>query len=117
MAINKVDSSNYFNQLKGTTINALFKDGEVNSMRAKGNAANIYYATDDYKKFVGVNKSTSDIIDVFFDEGKPIRVVFLRNLEGTTFPMRQVNHEELKLKNFNWQINRRPKSKFDILSN
>jgi len=117
MAINKVDSSDYFNQLKGTTINALFINGEVNSMRAKGNAANIYYATDDYKKFVGVNKSTADVIDVFFDEGKPQRVVFLRNLEGTTFPMRQVNHEELKLKNFDWQSNRRPKSKFDILSN
>ncbi len=117
MAISKVESSDYFNQLKGRTINALFKDGEVNSMRAKGNAANIYYATDDYKKFVGVNKSTADIIDVFFDDGKPKRVVFLRNLEGTSFPMRQVNHEELKLKNFNWQSNRRPKSKFDILSN
>lgn len=117
MAINRADSSNYFNQLKGTTINALFIDGKVNSMRAKGNAANIYYATDDYKKFIGVNKSTADIIDVFFDEGKPQRVVFLRNLEGTTFPMRQVNHEELKLKNFNWQSDRRPKSKFDILSN
>jgi len=117
MAINRADSSNYFNQIKGTTINALFIDGKVNSMRAKGNAANIYYATDDYKKFIGVNKSTADIIDVFFDEGKPQRVVFLRNLEGTTFPMRQVNHEELKLKNFNWQSDRRPKSKFDILSN
>jgi len=117
MAINRADSSNYFNQLKGTIINALFIDGKVNSMRAKGNAANIYYATDDYKKFIGVNKSTADIIDVLFDEGKPKRVVFLRNLEGTTFPMRQVNHDELRLKNFNWQSDRRPKSKFDILSN
>lgn len=117
MAINRADSSNYFNQLKGTTINALFEDGTINSMRAKGNAANIYYATDDYKKFIGVNKSTAEIIDVLFDDGKPKRVIFLRNLEGTTYPMRQVNHDELKLKNFNWQSNRRPKSKFDILSN
>lgn len=117
MAINRVDSSIYFNQLKGTTINAQFTDGKINLMRAKGNAANIYYATDEQKKFIGVNKSNSDIIDVFFEDSKPQRVVFLRNLEGTTFPMRQVNHEELKLRGFNWQNNKRPKSKFDILSN
>lgn len=117
MAINRVDSSNYFNQLKGTTINAQFTDGKISLMRAKGNAANIYYAIDETKKFIGVNKSNSDVIDVFFEDSKAQRVVFLRNLEGTTYPMRQVNHEELKLRGFKWQNDKRPKTKFDILSN
>ncbi|MEI6263712.1 MAG: OstA-like protein [Sphingobacteriia bacterium] len=117
MAINRLDSSDYFNQLKGTTINAYFTDGKIDKMRSKGNAANIYYAQDDYKKFIGVNKSSSDIIDVLFDDGKPQRVLFLRGLEGTTYPMRQINHEELKLRGFKWQQAKRPKSKFDILSN
>lgn len=117
MAINRVDSSIYFNQLKGTTINALFTDGKISSMRAKGNAANVYYATDEEKRFIGVNKSSSDVIDVFFDDSKPQRVVFLRNLEGMSYPMRQVNHDELKLRNFKWFAEKRPKTKFDILSN
>ncbi len=117
MAINRLDSSDYFNQLKGTTINAYFTDGKIDKMRSKGNAANIYYAQDDFKKFIGVNKSTSDIIDVLFDDGKPQKVLFLRGLEGTTYPMRQINHDELKLRGFNWQNTKRPKSKFDILSN
>ncbi len=117
MAINKVDSSEYFNQLKGRTLNTLFIDGKISSMRSKGNAANIYYATDDYKKFIGVNKSTADVIDIFFEDSKPQKVVFLRNLEGTTYPMRQVNHTEIRLRNFKWQIDKRPKSSFDILSN
>lgn len=117
LAINRVDSAEYYNQLKGRTINALFTDGQITSMRAKGNAENIYYAQDDYKKFVGVNKSSADVIDIFFDDNKPKRVIFLRNLDGTTYPMRQVNHEELKLRGFKWIIDKRPKSKFDILSN
>ncbi|MDD2793653.1 MAG: OstA-like protein [Sediminibacterium sp.] len=117
MAINRVNSSVYFNQLKGTSINALFTDGKISSMRAKGNAANVYYATDEEKRFIGVNKSSSDIIDVFFDDSKPQRVVFLRNLEGKSYPMRQVDHEELKLRNFKWLNDKRPKTKFDILSN
>ena len=117
LAINRVGSADYYNQLKGRTINALFTDGQITSMRAKGNAENIYYAQDDYKKFVGVNKSSADVIDIFFDDNKPKRVIFLRNLDGTTYPMRQVNHDELKLRGFKWIIDKRPKSKFDILSN
>jgi len=116
MAINRVDSSDYFNQLKGRIINALFTDGKVNLMHAKGNSSNIYYATDDNKKFIGVNKSTADVIDVYFKESKPDRVLFIRNLQGTTYPMRQINHDELRLRGFKWQIEKRPKSKFDILS-
>lgn len=115
MAINKVDSSDYFNQLRGTTINALFTDGKINSMRAKGNAENVYYATDEEKSFIGVNKSTADIIDVFFEESKPQKVVFLRNLDGTTYPMRNTNHDELKIRGFKWQDALRPKSKYELL--
>ncbi|MFM9776322.1 hypothetical protein ACKI1Z_42250, partial [Streptomyces galilaeus] len=70
-----------------------------------------------YKKFVGVNKSSADVIDIFFDDNKPKKVIFLRNLDGTTYPMRQVNHNELRLRGFKWIIDKRPKSKFDILSN
>lgn len=117
MAINRVDSSVYFNQLKGTSINALFTDGKISSMRAKGNAANVYYATDEEKRFIGVNKSSSDVIDVFFEDSKPQKVVFLRNLEGKSYPMRQVDHDEIKLRNFKWLNDQRPKTKFDILSN
>ncbi len=117
MAINRVDSSIYYNQIKGTSINALFTDGKINNMRAKGNAENVYYGIDEFKKFIGVNKSSADIIDVFFDDSKPQKVVFLRNLEGVSYPMKQVNHDEIKLKNFKWLNNKRPKTKFDILAN
>ncbi len=116
MAINKVDSSIYFNQLRGTTLNALFIDGKINTMRAKGNAENVYYATDEDKSFIGVNKSTADIIDVFFEDSKPQKVVFLRNLEGTTFPMRSTNHDELKIRGFKWHDELRPKSKYELLT-
>jgi len=116
MAINKLDSSDYFNQLRGTTLNALFVDGKINTMRAKGNAENVYYAIDEDKSFIGVNKSTADIIDVFFDDSKPQKVVFLRNLDGTTYPMRSTNHDELKIRGFKWHDTIRPKSKYELLT-
>ncbi|MEO0065934.1 MAG: hypothetical protein RI983_1260 [Bacteroidota bacterium] len=115
MAINKVDSVDYYNQLRGTTINANFVDGKINDMRAKGNAENVYYAQDEEKNFIGVNKSSADVIDVFFEDSKPQKVVFLRNLEGTTYPMRSTNHEDLKIRGFKWLESLKPKSKYDLL--
>ena len=117
LSISKVDSSNYFNQVKGNSINALFDStGQVDFLTARGSAENIYYAQDEQKRFVGVNKNSSDLIEIIFAEGKPKRVKFINNLEGNLLPMRgKTNHDELKLKSFNWQDKLRPKSKFDLL--
>jgi hypothetical protein len=117
MAINKVDSAgNYYNQVKGRTINGYFKEGSIEFMRAKGNSESVYYAQDEGNKFIGVNKATADIIDMYFDEKKPQRVVFRSNLAGTSYPMRQVNHEELKLRGFKWLEVLRPKSQYDLFT-
>jgi len=117
MAISK-ESKDFFNQVRGSSMNAYFKDGKINFMKTKGSPAdNVYYAVDDNKKFVGVNKSSSDIIDVYFEEGKPQKVVFVSNLEGVMYPMRQVDHESLKVRKFQWLDDKRPKTKLDIFVN
>lgn len=117
MAISKVDSTQFFNQLKSTTINALFEDGRIYFMRAKGNAENVYYGQDEQNRFIGVSKSSSDVIDMLFDDSKPKRVSFIRGFDGTSYPMRQANHDELKIRGFQWLDKIRPKTKFDILAN
>jgi len=117
MAISKVDSTQFFNQLRSTTINALFEDGKIYFMRAKGNAENVYYGQDEQNRFIGVSKSSSDVIDMLFDDSKPKRVSFIRGFDGTSYPMRQANHEELKIRGFQWLDKIRPKTKFDILAN
>ncbi|HEX3024443.1 MAG TPA: OstA-like protein [Chitinophagaceae bacterium] len=117
MAISK-ESKDYFNQVRGTTMNAYFKNGKIHYMRTKGSPAdNVYYAVDDNKKFVGVNRSTSSLIEVYFEDGKPQKVVFVNNLNGTMYPMRQVNHDDIKVRKFKWLEDKRPKTKLDILAN
>lgn len=116
LTINQVDSTDFFNQLKGRTINAYFTNGNINYIRASGNAESVYYGQDDNHKFLGVNQSTSDVIDMFFEDKKPQKIVSRNNLQGTFYPMRQVNHEELKLRGFEWQEELRPKSKEELLS-
>ncbi len=107
----------YYNQVKGRTINGYFINGEMDYVRAKGSAESIYYAQDDSSKFIGVNRATADVIDMYFKERQADRVVFRSNLIGTSYPMRQADPNEMRLHNFQWLDNRRPKTKYDLFGN
>lgn len=113
LAINRAEK-NLYNQVKGNTIDGLFNKGEIEFFRAKGGAENIYYTADEEGGFVGVNRSTSDVIDVTFRERKPYKVVFRNNLQGTLSPIKQVNHSEMKVRGFRWLDEKRPKTKFEL---
>ena len=121
MSIQKL-TDKYYNQIKGNTINGYFINGKVDNLRAKGNAETVYYGLDEKNKYVAVNKATCDVIDMYFEQkadgsAKPQKIVLRNNLEGTAYPMRQVNHEEIRLRKFKWLDTQRPKSKFDFFSN
>jgi lipopolysaccharide export system protein LptA len=113
LAINKV-GPNFFNQIKGTTINGYFKDGQMDFMRAKGNAESIYYVSDDKKAYTGVNKAHADIIDMIFVNKELDRVVLRNDAEGSMIPFKKVNFDEMRLRGFKWQEERRPKSKQEL---
>jgi lipopolysaccharide export system protein LptA len=114
LALNKLER-NLYNQVKGNTINGYFENGNVNFFKAKGNAENIYYAADDNGGFIGANRSTSDVIDVYFADRKPNKVVLRNNLEGTITPMRQINYTEFKVRGFKWLADKRPKTRYELL--
>jgi len=117
MAVSQVDSTQYFNQVKGRTINAWFEDGKINYMRVRGNVEKVYYGQDEQKRFISVDKSTADLMNIIFGDGKLQRISFINNLDGTTYPMHQVDHNDLRIRGFQWLDPVRPKSKFDILGN
>ena len=98
---------------RSNVINAFFKNGEIFHIYTKGSPAdNVYYAQDDNKKFIGVNKSTSDVINVYLANNKAEKVTFINNLTGTMYPMGQVNHDDLKVRHFRWDESQKPKNKF-----
>jgi archaellum component FlaG (FlaF/FlaG flagellin family) len=118
MAVSQVDSTQYFNQAKSNTMNARFHDGKISSVHLKGSAENVYYSQDEKNRFRSVDKATSSVINILFDNNnKPRRISYVQGYDDTQYPMRQANHEELKLRGFKWLDAVRPKSKFDILGN
>ena len=71
---------------------------------------------DNDKKFIGVNHSNAQIIEITFKDSQPVKVVLRNQLTGKMTPIRQASPTDLKIKGFKWLEELRPKTKFDILS-
>lgn len=115
-AINKVDSTIYYNQLRGNRLSALFIDGSLSKMKTKGNAENIYFALDEHKKFIGINHSGAQSIEINFENKEVSKVVFINQLVGKMSPIGQTPAQDMRLKGFKWLEDQRPKNKYEILS-
>ena len=118
LLVNKV-LGDFFNQIKSERMDGYLTDGSMDSVRAKGFAECIYYIQNEDSSFTGVNQSNSDLIDVYFSadstgEKGIQRVVFRSAVKGTLWPMRAKTPEELRLQNFKWLDNRRPKTKYEL---
>ncbi len=110
--------TNMYNQIKGNTLNGYFKEGVIDYMRSQGSAEAIYYIKDDSMALVGVNKvNKADIIDLIFLNKQLNKVVLRQDADGIMYPIRKANLDEMKLRNFKWLEERRPKTKFELFEN
>lgn len=115
-SINKTPES-FFNQIKGNRLNGVFKDGNIDYIRAKGNAESVYYLMDDDSAYLGMNYARADAISMYFVEKELKKVTWVIGVEGTTYPFRQIPEDKKELRNFKWQENRRPKTKYELFGN
>lgn len=104
----------FYNQVKGKNIKVDFKDGELFKMYVEGNAETVYYARDDSSAYIAVNKTVCSEMVLTFGNNKVERIKFITSPQSTLMPMRQANHESLRLKGFKWEKNSRPKGLADL---
>jgi OstA-like protein len=110
--------NNMYNQIKGNTLNGYFKNGDIDFMRSKGSAEAVYYIKDDSMALVGVNRvNKADVIDMIFRDKQLNKVVLRIDADGVMYPIRKVNLDEMKLRNFKWLDKQRPKTKFELFEN
>jgi lipopolysaccharide export system protein LptA len=112
-AVNLSDKLMY-NQIKGNRLNGYFREGQIDYMRAQGNAESVYYVKDEKNYLVGINNATSDIIDMRFKNKELNKVVFISEVNGTMYPIKQATEQNKILRNFKWLEDKRPKTKFEL---
>lgn len=114
LVINKTKEG-LFNQMGGRTINGYFTDGAIESIRVKGTPAeSVFYPQDDDSAYIGMNRSSGDVIDIFFVKKELNKIKFINDVNGTLYPLEQVPPDAKFLKKFAWLDNRRPKNKLEL---
>jgi lipopolysaccharide export system protein LptA len=114
MIINKT-TQGFYNQVTGKTINGYFVNGVIDYMRVRGSQSeSIYYAQDEDSAYVGMNRATGDVIDLYFKNEDLKKVLFVNDIKGKMYPMKQIPEDQKFLKNFIWLDERRPKNKLEL---
>jgi hypothetical protein len=104
-----------YNQGGGRTLNAYFIEGKINYTRIKGSPAEtIFYAQDGDSAYVGMNRSSGDVVDVYFEKEEVRKIKFINNVDGIMYPLNQIPSEKKYLRNFKWEDKRRPKNKLEL---
>ncbi len=111
--LNSTDE-NFYNQIKGREITAEFDGDDLRRMFVEGNAESVYYVLDDAGAYSSVNKMICSRMLVMFGDNKVDGIKFYTKPTATMFPMKQVDHDGLKMKGFRWEKKRRPKNQSDL---
>ena len=105
----------HFTQLKGKELWAYFKNDTLNRIDITGNVQGLYYIKNAKNKLQGANIIESSYVKLLSKNGKVDQATFVKKPKGKAIPMKDVNPKELELKGFNWQYEKRPKCKEDLL--
>lgn len=116
LVIQKADSldEHKFNQIFGKRMEGIFAQDSIRKLNVIGNAQIIYYVKQK-KTYKGVNKTICSDLSVWFNSNGVDKATFRNKPESTIYPLADVNDNEMRLKNFVWLENKRPKKKSDIL--
>lgn len=110
----KQETDTYFDQLAGKEMTAFVRDGEVHQINVDGNAETIFFPQDDDGSYVGVNKTQSSYVKLYFENQKIHHIVFTTTTTGTMYPLDQATPAQMRLGSFFWADSQRPKVPGDV---
>jgi len=108
------DDTGKFNQIKGRDMAGYFKNNDLYKIRVLGNAETIYYAREEDSTLIGINKAISSDMLIFLEKNELMSITYIGQPSATLWPEKEVSPYDLKLKNFKWIEDRRPRKKEDI---
>jgi hypothetical protein len=108
------DDTSRFNQIKGKEMVGHFRDNQLYKIRVMGNAETIYYAREDDKSLIGVNKGVSSNMLIFVIENQVKKITYIGSPAYNLYPEKDLAPNDVKLKGFVWMEENRPLEKRDI---
>jgi len=106
------DTLLHFNQVKGRTMEALFKDSEIDKIYVNGNGESIYYVNDDNDPndifLLGMNRILCSDMTIRMVEEEVDNISFYVKPEAKFIPPDELSDEIQQLQGFSWRSSERP---------
>ena len=97
-----------YNQVKGRTMVAYFRQGKMARIDVLGNAESLYFTLEGDSVMSGMNKSVSASMTLRFADGKIKQLSWLTNPEASYIPTHELKADDKQLKSFRWRATERP---------
>ena len=112
IAIQEDDS--HYNQIKGAEMMAYFTEkGALRRFDVLGGASALFYLEEN-DALATVNKAESKMLSATFKDGELQRVYYFEQAKNDGYPVVQLSKEELDLKGFSWQPEKRPADRYAV---
>jgi len=108
------DTIEGFNQIKGKTMIAYFKDNELDHVYDDGNAETVYWLREEDGSMIGVNVSQSVAMDIKIEKNQIVRIKYFKKTNETLYPKEKMKPGIEMLKGFEWLEDLRPVDPNDI---
>lgn len=109
-------SFNFFDQVKGKNIFGYFVNNELSKVKVVQNAESLYFGKEDNGKIMGANLAKCALMWMYFSNKKMQKITFVKKPEAVFTPIKQLPQEQYFLKDFKWQIERKPPNRAAILN-
>ena len=103
-----MEDSLHFDQIKSTEMMAYFDDkGGLRRFDALGGASAMFYLEEN-DALATVNKADAKMLSATFKDGELQRVYYFEDAKNDGYPVVQLSRDEMYMRGFNWQGDRRP---------
>ena len=109
------DTIEGFNQIKGTDITSLFRDGNIHRVNVDGTKAEtLYWIRDDDGGLIGIDVSDSETMVIEIKDNSIDIIKSFKSINETMYPIDDLQESSRYLSDFKWHDEVRPKDKDDI---
>ena len=103
-----------YNQIKGRTMIAYFKDNRLLKIYVTGNAETLYFLREEDKSLIGIQKAISNRMMIYLDSNQIRGFTYIGKPDGAIHTFGELSEQDLILRDFKWLNDRRPLRKEDI---
>lgn len=101
-----------FNQIRGTNMIVDFYNNNISTVFVDANAECLYYVQEDNKDLIGIQKSVSAQMRIFFENNEISKIRLYKQIKGEMYPLDKLPLD--RLSGFIWLNQYRPTDKQDI---